>query len=361
MIQDRFRLDDQVAIVTGAGRGIGAASAIALAEAGADVVLSSRTKEQLDAVAAQIEALGRRAVVVPADLSDLDAVAGLAEIAQQELGRIDIVVNNVGGSMPRPFLDTSPEPADPRVLLERGHRPRPHAGRRADHARDAAAGPWSGISSMMGRTAGRGFVAYGTAKAALSHWTRLAAQDLAPRIRVNAIAVGSIATSALEIVLEDDEPAHRHGAGHAAQAHRRPRGDRGHGPLPRVARRRLRHRQGRRGRRRHRAAQPRHGPARPLTALGRHSTLGRWTVGRRRPAQRPASAATRGRTATRSTDDGAEPRPGHDGMDHHVRVLGDRSPRLATDHHPEGRADQHPDRHDRKRVRPGDRRRWIAW
>ena len=52
--------------------------------------------------------------------------------------------------------------------------------------------------------AGRGIVAYGTAKAALSHWTRLAAQDLAPRIRVNAIAVGSIATSALEIVLEDD-------------------------------------------------------------------------------------------------------------------------------------------------------------
>ena len=109
MIQDRFQLDDKVAIVTGAGRGIGAASAVALAEAGADVLLSSRTKEQLDAVAAQVEAVGRRAVVVPADLSDLDAVAGLADIARRELGRIDIVVNNVGGSMPRPFLDTSPE------------------------------------------------------------------------------------------------------------------------------------------------------------------------------------------------------------------------------------------------------------
>jgi 7-alpha-hydroxysteroid dehydrogenase len=57
---------------------------------------------------------------------------------------------------------------------------------------------------MMGRTSGRGFVAYGTAKAGLSHWTRLAAQDLAPRIRVNAIAVGSIATSALDVVLQDD-------------------------------------------------------------------------------------------------------------------------------------------------------------
>ncbi len=202
MIQDRFRLDDQVAIITGAGRGIGAASALAMAQAGAHVVLSSRTKEQLDAVAAQVEALGRRAVVVPADLSDLDAVAGLAAIAKQELGRIDVVVNNVGGTMPRPFLDTSPE----RMIREFSWNVA------TAHALTRAAVPIMlegggavvGISSMMGRTAGRGFVAYGTAKAALSHWTRLAAQDLAPRIRVNAIAVGSIATSALEIVLEDD-------------------------------------------------------------------------------------------------------------------------------------------------------------
>ena len=60
------------------------------------------------------------------------------------------------------------------------------------------------ISSAMGRTQARGFVAYGTAKAALAHYTRLAATDLAPRIRVNAIAVGSVATSALEVVLTDD-------------------------------------------------------------------------------------------------------------------------------------------------------------
>ena len=57
----------------------------------------------------------------------------------------------------------------------------------------------------MGRVAGRGYVAYGTAKGALTHYTRLAARDLAPRIRVNAIAVGAVATSALEIVLTDDD------------------------------------------------------------------------------------------------------------------------------------------------------------
>ncbi len=203
MIQDRFRLDDKVAIVTGAGRGIGAASAVALAEAGADVLISSRTKDQLDAVAAQIEALGRRAVVVPADLSDLDAVAALANVAQRELGRLDVVVNNVGGSMPRAFLDTSPR----RLISEFSWNvATAHALTRAavPIMLETGGGSVVGISSMMGRTAGRGFVAYGTAKAALSHWTRLAAQDLAPRIRVNAIAVGSIATSALEIVLEDD-------------------------------------------------------------------------------------------------------------------------------------------------------------
>ena len=203
MIQDRFRLDDKVAIVTGAGRGIGAASAIALAEAGADVLLSSRTEAQLNEVAERIEALGRRAVVVPADLSDLDAVAGLADTAKAALGRVDIVVNNVGGSMPRAFMDTS---ANRLVREFSWNVATAHALTRAavPHMLSGDGGAVVGISSMMGRTSGRGFVAYGTAKAGLSHWTRLAAQDLSPRIRVNAIAVGSIATSALEIVLEDD-------------------------------------------------------------------------------------------------------------------------------------------------------------
>jgi 7-alpha-hydroxysteroid dehydrogenase len=204
VILDRFKLTDQVAVVTGAGRGIGAASALALAEAGADVVLSSRTEEQLRDVAAQVESFGRRAIVVPADLNDLDAVAGLATAADDAFGRLDIVVNNVGGSMPRPFLDTSPG------YLERAF----HFNVTTAHALTRVAVPIMlrgdggavvNISSTMGRIAGRGYVAYGTAKAALSHYTRLAARDLAPRIRVNAIAVGSVATSALEVVLDDEK------------------------------------------------------------------------------------------------------------------------------------------------------------
>lgn len=203
MILDRFRLTDRVAVVTGAGRGIGAACALALAEAGADVLIAARTKEQLDDVGARVEAVGRRAEVVAADLEDLDAVAALAERAAEVFGRLDVVVNNVGGTMPRAYLDTSP-----RMLEAAFHFnvSTAHALTRAavPHMLEGDGGSVVNISSAMGRTQGRGFVAYGTAKAALAHFTRLAATDLAPRIRVNAIAVGSVATSALDVVLTDD-------------------------------------------------------------------------------------------------------------------------------------------------------------
>lgn len=203
MVLERFRLDGQVAVVTGAGRGIGAATALALAEAGADVALSARTEDQLRAVATAVEQLGRRAVVVTADLADLAAVAALADTAVRELGRLDVVVNNVGGTMPRAFLETSP-----RFLAEAFHFnvSTAHALTRAavPHLLASGGGSVIGISSVMGRLAGRGFVAYGTAKAALAHWTRLAAIDLAPHIRVNAIAVGSVATSALQVVMDDE-------------------------------------------------------------------------------------------------------------------------------------------------------------
>ncbi len=204
MILDRFRVDGQVAIVTGAGRGIGAGSAIALAECGADLVVASRTQSQLDDVASAAEGLGRRVLTVACDLMDLDEVSGLAELAKSEFGRIDILVNNVGGTIPLPLLDTTPE------YLEEAF----HFNVVTAHTLIRASVPLMlengggsivNISSSMGRVAGRGYSAYGTTKAAMAHYTRLASKDLAPRIRVNAIAAGSTATSALEIVTSTPE------------------------------------------------------------------------------------------------------------------------------------------------------------
>ncbi len=203
-VLDRFRVDGSLAIVTGAGRGIGAAAAIALAEAGADVLLSARTEDQLHATAARIEQLGRKALVVAADLNDVDQARGLAAAAHEVFGRIDIVVNNVGGTMPRTYLETSVG------FLERAF----HFNVSVAHALTTSAVPIMlehgggavvNIASVVGKLAGRGYLAYGTAKGALIHYTELAAQDLAPLVRMNAIAVGSIATSALDIVMSNDE------------------------------------------------------------------------------------------------------------------------------------------------------------
>jgi 7-alpha-hydroxysteroid dehydrogenase len=200
VILDSFRLDDKVAVITGAGRGLGAAIAIAFADVGADVVIASRTRSELEAVAEQVRAAGRRAHVVAADLAHPEATAELANQAVEAFGRLDIVVNNVGGTMPNTLLNTSTKDLKNAFTFNVG----------TAHALTTAAVPLMlehsdggsiiNITSTMGRVAGRGFAAYGTAKAALAHYTRLAALDLCPRIRVNAIAPGSIATSALDVV-----------------------------------------------------------------------------------------------------------------------------------------------------------------
>lgn len=205
MILDRFRLDDRVAVVTGAGRGLGAAIALAFAEAGADVLISARTQAQLEEVAQQIADTGRRAHLVAADLAHPETTAELAGAAVDAFGKLDIVVNNIGGTMPAPLLNTSAKEMRDAFTFNVG----------TAHALTTAAAPLmlehSGggviinVTSTMGRLAGRGFAAYGTAKAALAHYTRLAALDLSPRIRVNAIAPGSILTSALDVVASNDE------------------------------------------------------------------------------------------------------------------------------------------------------------
>lgn len=203
-VLDRFRVDGKVALVTGAGRGIGRASALALAEGGADVVLAARTADQLEAVAEQARAFGVRAEPVAFDVMELDRLGELVAVATDRLGGLDLLVNNAGGSFPNALLDTSVASFERAfrfnvtTALELTKQAVP-----AMLARDG--GAVVNISSAIGRLSDRGYAAYGTAKGALSHLTRLMARDLSPHIRVNGIATGSIATSALDMVLADDD------------------------------------------------------------------------------------------------------------------------------------------------------------
>ncbi|KAF0844869.1 SDR family oxidoreductase [Nocardia caishijiensis] len=205
MILDLFRLDGRVAVVTGAGRGLGAAIALGFAEAGADVVIAARTESDLRAVADQVAATGRQAEVVVADLADPAAVAALAEVAADRFGRLDIAVNNVGGALPKPLLESSLDDLAEAFAFNVGTA---HALVRAavpTMLATAEGGSIINITSTMGRLPGRAFAAYATAKAALAHYTRTAAADLSPRVRVNAIAPGSILTSALAVVAGNEQ------------------------------------------------------------------------------------------------------------------------------------------------------------
>ena len=202
-VMQLFRVDGQVAFVNGAGRGIGAASALALAEAGADVAIRARTSSQLNEVAEGIRALGRRAFVLQA-IDEVDDDVHALERAAGELGSLDILVNVVGGAMPAKFLRGSDQQLSDAfdfnvvgpMRLTRAAVP---------YMLAAGGGSIVNITTAMGHLVARGYSTYGMVKAALDHATRLVAADLAPRIRVNAVAPGAIHTDSLEVIMRDPQ------------------------------------------------------------------------------------------------------------------------------------------------------------
>ncbi|MEH6584059.1 MAG: glucose 1-dehydrogenase [Halioglobus sp.] len=201
---EKFGLSGQVAVITGAGKGIGAGIARTFAEAGADVVLAARTESDLQAVARDIESLGQRALVVPTDVLDFSQLQTLVDRTMAEFGRIDILVNNAGGFPPKPVAKTTArefEAAFRFNVTTAYEMSRLCAPLMVD---TSGSGVILNISSIAGHKPTPCFSAYGTAKGALSLLTQELAQEFAPRVRVNAIAVGSTKTDALNTVLTDE-------------------------------------------------------------------------------------------------------------------------------------------------------------
>ena len=187
-------LAGSVAIVTGGGTGIGAAAARLFARAGCDVVIAARKVERLEAVGEELRELGARCLVIPTDVRVVSEIEDLVERTVAELGHVDIVVNNAGGSYLFPLEETPLEKWDNSFDLNvRGPFVMTQAAGR--HMLARGHGVFVNISSAAGLRGVSGGVAYSSAKAALQMLTRVVAMEWGDRgIRANCIAVGAVAS-----------------------------------------------------------------------------------------------------------------------------------------------------------------------
>jgi 7-alpha-hydroxysteroid dehydrogenase len=202
---DRFRLDDQVAVVTGSGQGIGRAIAWGLTDAGCDVVLNARRRGDLEVTAAGVEERGRRCLIADADIRDFSPE--LARRTVTAFGRLDVWVNNVGGSdekTVRELVDTPDEVWRAQLEL---NLTTAFQGAKAAAAHMADGGVIVNIASGAGTRGSPRTGPYAAAKAGMLNLTQTLALELAPRgIRVNAVSPGPVATEAfLEVLGVSDE------------------------------------------------------------------------------------------------------------------------------------------------------------
>jgi NAD(P)-dependent dehydrogenase (short-subunit alcohol dehydrogenase family) len=193
--ESALRLDGKVAVITGGGTGIGTATARLLAQAGADVVVASRKLENLERVAAAIRAdMGRTALPIQTDVRDEAAATSLIQRTIDELGRIDVLVNNAGGSYMFPFLQTPVDRFDNNVSLNL-RAPYVLIQAAAPHMISHGGGSIVNVSSMAGVQGVAGGAVYSASKAGLQMLTRVVAGELGPHhIRCNCIAVGAVAS-----------------------------------------------------------------------------------------------------------------------------------------------------------------------
>lgn len=187
----KFALKDKVAIVTGAGRGIGKGIALAFAEVGADVVVTARTTADIDATAAEIHEKGRKALAVTGDVRQSDQIENLVQKTLEEFGRIDILVNNAGGTFLNLAIDLS-ENAWDAVVRENLKTVFLCSKAVGSVMLDRKEGNIINISSQTGRGASPGASAYGASKAGIINLTQTLAVEWAPYVRVNCIAPGWI-------------------------------------------------------------------------------------------------------------------------------------------------------------------------
>jgi 7-alpha-hydroxysteroid dehydrogenase len=202
-----FALTDDVAVVTGAGAGIGRAIAITFAGAGARVVVSDLKAETAQAVADEITRIGGTAIAVACNVTKEDDLNAVIDAAITSFGKLTILVNNAGGGGPKPF-------DMPMSDFEWAYQLNVYSTFRltqlaAAHMEKAGGGAVLNISSMAGENKNTRMASYGSSKAAVNHLTRNIAFDLGPKnIRVNAIAPGAIKTAALASVLTPEIETH---------------------------------------------------------------------------------------------------------------------------------------------------------